>query len=367
MLDRPIHIGVDGRELGGAPTGVGRYLGQLLREWAADPTFAHRVTIFVPRETHLRDAQDDARFHWRVLPAAHAGTWWEQTTLSRAAAGAGLDVFFAACYTAPLRLTVPTVVAVYDVSFFAHPEWFGAREGIRRRWLTRAAARRAKSIITISEFSAAEIVRWIGLPPARIRLAPPGAPIVTAAPASPDRAPIVLFVGSLFTRRRIPDLILAFSLVARRVANARLVLVGDNRTRPSIDPRALARDAGVAAAVDWREYVSDEELARLYAQARVFAFLSDYEGFAMTPLEAMARGVPPVLLDTPIAREVYGNAARLVLPEPGAIAAALIELLESPHARETLVSAGRKCLSRFSWATSAAVVRRALEDAAEAR
>ena len=52
--------------------------------------------------------------------------------------------------------------------------------------------------------------------------------------------------------------------------------------------------------------------ATLYARASVFAFLSEYEGFGLTPLEALAAGVPPVVLDTPVAREVYGPAARYV-------------------------------------------------------
>ena len=51
---------------------------------------------------------------------------------------------------------------------------------------------------------------------------------------------------------------------------------------------------------------------RLYARASVFAFLSEYEGFGLTPLEALAAGVPPVVLDTPVAREVYGDAAVFV-------------------------------------------------------
>jgi glycosyltransferase involved in cell wall biosynthesis len=367
VADRRLHIGIDGRELLGAPTGVGRYLANLLREWAADASFQHQVTLFVPRDLPSLEPKDDPRFSWRVLSSAHPGTWWEQTTLARAARSSGLDVFFGAGYTAPLRLATPSVVAVYDVSFFAHPEWFGAREGLRRRWLTRAAARRARSVITISQFSADEIVKWMGFPRERIRLAPPGAPESSPGSRAADRPPLVLFVGSLFTRRHVPALIQAFALVARRVSGVKLVLVGDNRTRPPIDPRALAREAGVAAAVEWREYVSDDELARLYAQARVFAFLSDYEGFAMTPLEAMARGVPPVLLDTPIAREIYGDAGRLVALVPEVVAAAIVDLLENDAAHAALVAAGRRCLATFSWTDTAMVVRRALEDAAASR
>jgi len=364
VASRALHIGVDGRELAGQPTGVGRYLDAVLDRWIEDAAFPHRLTVFLPESARATPRHDTARVAWRVLPGSHAGTWWEQTTLRAAANGASLDVFFAAGYTAPIRLSAPIVVALYDVSFFAHPEWFGAREGWRRRWLSKSAARRAARIVTISDFSAAEIVRWIGVPRDRVVLAPPGAPPVMSGAGLAARRPIVLFVGSIFARRRIPELIAAFGLVRATVPDARLVLVGANRTQPPIDPRALAAASGVGECVEWREYVSDAELDRLYADARVFAFLSDYEGFGMTPLEAIAHGVPPVLLDTPVSREIFGGAARLVPPAPSDIARALVELLTDAPAAESLAAAGRASLARFSWARSAGVIREALEAAA---
>src|SRR6185295_3606523 len=103
-----------------------------------------------------------------------------------------------------------------------------------------------------------------------------------------------LFVGSLFNRRRLPDMLHAFKLTLARVPEARLILVGDNRTHPHIDPLTLAAALGVSAQVEWRAYVPEEELEALYDRAKVFLFLSEYEGFAMTPLEALAHGVPPV-------------------------------------------------------------------------
>ena len=89
--------------------------------------------------------------------------------------------------------------------------------------------------------------------------------------------------------------------------------------------------SGSARRSTWREYVDDDELEGLYGSARVFAFLSDYEGFAMTPMEALAHGVPAVLLDTPVAREVYGDGAVLVPLDTTAIAVALEGLLPAPR------------------------------------
>jgi glycosyltransferase involved in cell wall biosynthesis len=218
-------------------------------------------------------------------------------------------------------------------------------------------------VVTISEFSRTEIQRHLGVPASCIVLAPPGA----AAAAREDAAPrprVVLYVGSLFNRRHIPEMIGAFATVAAAVPDARLVIVGDNRTAPRLDPRQIAADLGVADRVDWREYVSDAELDRLYRSARVFLFLSDYEGFAMTPLEALAHGAPVVLQDTDVSREVYGDAATRVPPQRAAIAAALTRLLTDDVAHAAQLAAGRTRLAAYSWDRSAGVIIRALEEAA---
>ena len=364
MGDRALHIGIDARELGGHPTGVGRYLTGLLRAWAADPDLRHRFTLFTTRPLPVALDLPTARFTVAVLPAGtRGGTWWEQVTVPGPAARAGVDAWLSPGYTAPLFIQCPVVVAVHDVSFFAHPSWFAWREGLRRRWLTRASARRAHRVVTISEFSASEIVRWLDIPRARVTLAPPGAPRVDPSSQGP-RAPIVLFVGSLFNRRRLPDMLQAFRLVVARVPEAQLILVGDNRTHPRIDPLALAAELGLAGQVDWRSYVSDEELHALYDRAKVFLFLSEYEGFAMTPLEALAHGVPSVLLDTPIAREIYGRAARVSPGDTQSIADALVELLTDDDARAQTLAAGRTLLTTYSWSESARIVIQALEAAA---
>lgn len=362
MADLTVHIGVDARELAGKPTGVGRYLTGILDAWSRAPAFRHRVTLFAPAALTLPLAGD--RFRVVTQPSEAAGTVWEQSRLPAAVLREHVDVLFAPGYTAPLRLSVPIVVAIHDLSFFAHPRWFSWREGARRRWLTRAAARRAEAIVTLSEFSAQQIVTHLGVPRDRVHLAPPGAPAVSP-PATPNRqSAMVLFAGSLFNRRHIPELIEGFALATKHVAGARLTLIGDNRTHPRIDPLAMARAAGVADRVEWRDYVDDAELRRRYDEARVFAFLSEYEGFAMTPLEALAAGCPSVLLDTPVAREVYADAATFVPADPQRIADALVDLLTNDNLRRRRLAAGQARLRAYSWDRSATTIARLLEQAA---
>jgi len=341
-----MRIGIDARELCGHPTGVGRYLRGLLNEWSRSADAARYQFVLYAAE--IPPVSFDAhQFLTRVVPG-NGGTWWEQANLPRAAAQDHLDVFFSPAYTTALRLTVPVVVAIHDVSFVAHPEWFGAREGVRRRWLTNRSAWKARSVITISEFSRGEITERLGVPPDRVIVIPPG--VTPRAPGSGARRGGVLYVGSIFNRRRVPDLIRAFAPLADLHPDLTLDLVGDNRTRPHQDLLGLIAREGLDHRARWRSYLSDEDLKPLYAEARAFAFPSEYEGLGLTPLEALAAGIPPVLLDTPVAHESCGGAALYVKPgDIAGLTAALETLLYDDVVRRRLLTASARVMQSYDW------------------
>jgi glycosyltransferase involved in cell wall biosynthesis len=363
-----VRIGIDARELCGRTTGVGRYLAGLLHEWATDArTGIHQFVLYAPEQIAL--PLDARRFPTRLV-AGSSGTWWEQVQAPRAAAADHLDVWFAPAYSAPLRLKLPIVVAIHDLSFVAHPEWFRLREGARRRWLTRQAAHRAHAIITISEFTKGELIDRLDVPVGRIHVIPPG--VVASgsllgasrtgrgarrSASSQQRDPShyrVLYVGSIFSRRHVVDLIRAFAPIARAHAGASLDLVGDNRSYPREDLRQSIAAEALEGQVHWHQYVTDGQLQDLYADARAFAFLSEYEGLGLTPLEALAAGVPPVLLDTPVARESCGDAAVYVpLGDVPGTTRALESVLFDESVRARILAAAPNELAKYSWPRAA--------------
>jgi glycosyltransferase involved in cell wall biosynthesis len=362
-------IAVDARELCGKPTGVGRYLGELLTEWSASADARrHEWTLYAPAMPAVPRAFAE---RVRLLPGS-GGTLWEQWTLSRALSADRPDVLFAPGYSAPLTAPCPTAVAIHDVSFAAHPEWFSPREGLRRRMITAWSARRARVILTLSEFSKREIVTRLGQAPGRVRVIYLGTRVDPAVAGQP-RDPIVLYVGSIFARRHVGLLVDAFAaIVAPRFPDARLEIVGENRM-PAHAPLTYGLErapAAVQARVRFRSYVDEATLVDLYRRASVFAFLSEYEGFGLTPLEAMSHGAAPVVLDTPVAREIYGPAARYVALGPEARATlgrTISDLLGSVADRAALVDEAPAVLSRYDWTRTAADTLAALEDAAGAR
>lgn len=364
MTSSVLTIGIDARELLGDATGVGRYLGELVRRWAATADHSRQFLLYTPQSLPVLKALTAEAPVRQVVVGSGSGTWWEQTHLRRAVRADAPDVFFAPAYTAPLALRLPLVVTIHDVSFAAHPEWFTPREGARRRLLTRQAARSADLILTDSEFSRREIVDRLSASPDRLQVIPPGVTRRSKGSGTvPSREPVVLFVGSIFNRRRLPETIVAFAEATVRRRDARLIIVGSDRTYPPLHLDQLAEAAGVADRVEVRQYVDEPELEALYQRASVFVFLSDYEGFGLTPLEALSAAVPIVVMDTAISREVYGEAAWYVDPKDAVRGAskAIATLLDDPQSAQAFLARAPALLERYSWDAAAAQTLAAIE------
>ncbi|BCS33695.1 glycosyl transferase family 1 [Luteitalea sp. TBR-22] len=368
-----MRIGVDARELAGRPTGVGRYLRELLVRWQARPTCAGaELILFSPGAIAVEAAlgTGGARVSSRLVPGT-PGTLWEQHALARAVRDAKVDVLFSPAYTAPLRVSTPVVLAMHDVSFAAHPEWYAWRHGLRLRLMARWSAHRAAIVLTLTQFSAREIQEHLGVAADRLRVVPLAVDYHDAPPpppAPPPATPVVLFVGSIFERRHLPMLIEAVALARRTVPALRLEVIGENRTHPRQDLQALADRLGLADGIRLRDYVADPDLEAAYASAGVFAFLSEYEGFGLTPLEAMRHRVPTVVLDTAVAREVYGQGGRYVqLGDTMGLAQILARLVSEPVDRIAQVAAGDATVQKYRWEDATRLVWQALVDAARQR
>ena len=395
-------IAVDARELAGKPTGVGRYLAELLACWSRDPAAAgHEFLLLTPGLLRLPAGligSGGARVNSHVVPGNSPGGGsagfghlvWEQRPLPGAAARLGADVLFCPGYSGPVFSRVPVVVSIHDVSFWAHPEWFKSREGLRRRLTTWASAHRARLVLTLTAFSRDEIIRWLDVDHARVRAIAPGAggffdpatrheglpslrvnllgkPQATPSPERPARPAIntVLTVGSIFNRRHVDHLIRAFARIAPRLPDARLVIVGENRTHPHQDLDALVRDLRMTDRVELRSYVTDDELLALYGQARAFAFLSTYEGFGLTPVEAIISGVPAVVYDSEVARETLSGLAHFVpAGDLDALARQLHTMLTAVPDPDQQSALARAARMRYPWARTAAATLAALEEAA---
>ncbi|HUY64228.1 MAG TPA: glycosyltransferase family 4 protein [Acidimicrobiales bacterium] len=152
---------------------------------------------------------------------------------------------------------------------------------------------RRSPVVTLSESSRLEIVRMLRLPPARVRVVPPGVDGCFAPGPGRSPTPMVLSVGRLVPVKRFPMLVQALVAARRRVGDLRAVIVGEGYARPELE--AAVAGAGAQGWIELRGHVDQDELVALYRQAWVLASASKREGWGMSISEAAACGTPAVV------------------------------------------------------------------------
>ena len=245
---------------------------------------------------------------------------------------------------------------IYDLAPLHFPEWTTFRTRVGHRATYRHASAHCDVVFAISDFTAADVVRTLGVPEERVRIARPGVdPRYTAEGERADLgAPYVLTVATLEPRKNLGTLLAAHELLG---GDHVLAVVGAQGwgDRPDLgSPRV--RPVG---------YVRDDELPALYRGASVFVFPSRFEGFGMPIVEAMACGVPVVASSHPSMDEAAGDVALRADPRSAEEFAAAIE--RALRERDVLVPRGLEHARRFTWAGSARVFLDAFSGASPSR
>ena len=256
----------------------------------------------------------------------------------------GLGQRLPAAFDSPSR-RVRSVATFHDL-FVMTREYSTAEFRARFTQQAQEAARRADAIIAVSHFTAGQVRDLLGVEAARLHVVHHGVRPLPL-PAGVARERVVLCVGALQTRKNTAALVRAF---ARTPPGWRLILAGsrgygyEQAIAPVIEASPRRAD------IELPGWVSDEELARLYARASVFAFPSLDEGFGIPVLEAMAAGVPVLASNTSSLPEVCGDAALLVDPQDEEeVAAGMLRLIEDGALRTELIARGQTRASEFTW------------------
>ncbi len=373
-----MHVAINALFLRPPMGGLELYLRRLIGELVARPD-APRLTIYVGSEAHAALRQETWAssvdlVHARRLGAPGVRALSELLALGAVADRAGADVIHSVAMTGPLRSRARRVVTVADTTWLTHPTE-GSRTHALWRRIIPLVARRADEVIAISDTSRADIEHHLGVPSAHLTTTTLGsgtAPVAHPTPESElrtrlalDDAPFVLNVGQRGGHRNLLRLVDAMALVREQVPGARLVLPGYSSPELDAPLRARAAELGIAEALSFPGFVSDEELDGLYRAATAFAMPSLTEGFGLPVLEAMQRGTPVACTQASAPAEVGGDAAITFDPlRPDDIAAALLRLLTDSELRTRLSAHGLQRAERYTWSACAeqtmAVYRRAL-------
>ncbi len=260
----------------------------------------------------------------------------------------------------PISDKAKTVVTICDMSFMRHPECAEARN---LAYVTKRIAStidRADSIITISEFSKAEIEHYFPASKGKVTSIYLGLDQGLLAPQRPVAQetltrlgltkPYLLAVGTIEPRKNYPFLIDAFDALN---ADVDLVIAGNPgwKYEPILE---RIRTSSKASRIHLLNYVCDKDLAALYAGAELFVITSLYEGFGFPPLEAMQCSLPVVSSVGGSLQEVLGDAAEIVEGfNAGEWAAAIEKNLADSDLRAKRVALGLETAKRYRWEETA--------------
>ncbi|NJK78802.1 MAG: glycosyltransferase family 4 protein [Chloroflexaceae bacterium] len=352
-----------------APAGIGRYALELLRAMAA-----HSSHEFVLLTTERSDPHGLwQQFEHYPLPACRrlpALLTLGNVLLHAAARRYRLDVIHDSNGIAPflgLAGQVRCGLVLYDAFAYTVPQQHNLLDNLRYRVHLPWAARRADVIFTLSRHAHHDLVRYLALPPERIRIVP-GAVSAAFRPI-PDGAerqavlarygiepPYVLAVGGLSGRKNIARLLQAYAALQPHYPDLWLVIVGKPqwRTAAIMQTYEALRERARMLFVG---YAADADLPALYSAAQLFVFPSLYEGFGLPPLEAMACGTPIITSNVSSLPEVVGDAALLVDPyNLAALTAAMQQVLDDAALAQRLRERGLARARLFTWGQAARTV-----------
>ena len=361
-----MRIAIDARKL--RDYGIGTYVRNLLRYLSRIDRSTEYVLLCRGEDCAI-EGELGENFR-AVVEEAPAYSVREQISVPIALRREGVDLFHAPHYVLPPLTPCKSVVTIHDCIHLRFPQYLPNRLGYAyARAALWTAAHRSDRVLTVSEASKRDILRYFRVPPSKIDV------IYNAIderfgemPADEEVArvreryqlddPFVLYAGNIKPHKNLERLIESFHTLRRGgFEQVKLLIIGDEISKYATLRRAVHKYK-LHKHVRFFGFVPPQTLAALYRLAAVFVFPSLYEGFGLPPLEAMASGTPVITSNVSSLPEVVGDAAILIDPyEADAIADAMRRVLTDPALRASLRERGLARVREFSWERSIARVR----------
>ena len=355
-----MRIGIDARLLAEPVTGIGRYTAEVSRELVqleGDFRFYTPKPPVVSGWEGPRSSLRSARFPGRVGKMV-----WSQTLLPYWAARDRVDLFWGPTHRLPrfLPASIARVVTIHDLVWKHAAQTMRPMSRMLEQRLMPEAVRLADRVMTDSKSTADALEDAFPESRGKVRVVPLGATWLGPADSSASLAvlgidrPYFLFVGTLEPRKNLRRLLAAFASLPRDLREATLLVVAGGQGWGGVDLDTLRAEYQLERQVILTGYVSDAQLATLYAHARFLAMPSLYEGFGLPLVEAMQYGTPVLVSDSSSMPEVASDAGMLVDPlDVRAMAEALVLLIREDAVRDRLAARAKENAEKFSWTRAA--------------
>lgn len=258
------------------------------------------------------------------------------------------------CNTAPLLLK-NQFVTVHDVSFEVNKKWHSFAFGSWYRFMVPIISRKSIGIFTVSQFSKSEIIKFYKIKdPSKIHVISNATASIFKKEGIVKKDNYILSVASIDPRKNLDRLLDAFKIVNKLFPDLKLILVGNIHRAFNSEGKEVIDS--FESNVIFKGYLSDSEIAELYQKARLFVYISLYEGFGIPPLEAMSSGCPVLISDIACLKEVFGPTANYCdhLDQED-IARNIIALLNT-NSSQGNIDALKTFASRYSWEASATAI-----------
>jgi glycosyltransferase involved in cell wall biosynthesis len=366
-----LRIAIDARKL--RDYGIGTYVRNLLRHLSRIDSKTEYVLFC--RAADCGTAEELGENFRAVPERARTYSLKEQLRIPMDLRREGIDLFHAPHYVLPPLTPCKSVVTIHDCIHLRFPQYLPNRLAYAyARSSLWFATHRSNRVLTVSEASKRDILRYFRVPERKIDVIYNAIDERFGEPPTPEEiervrdryqlnAPYVLYAGNIKPHKNLERLIEAFHTLRRGdLEHVKMLIIGDEISKYATLRRAVHRYK-LHKHVRFFGFVPDKTLAVLYRLARAFVFPSLYEGFGLPPLEAMASGTPVITSNLSSLPEVVGDAALLIDPyDADAIADAMRRVLLDSDLREDLRQRGLRRVAEFSWERSVRRVREIYEE-----
>lgn len=371
-------IGIDARMYGSQQGGLGRYIEQLILHLEKIDS-QNEYVIFL-RSDNWNDFNPINPKFRKVLANISWYGWQEQLLLPSIIKKEKLDLMHFPHWNVPIFFRGDFIMTIHDLLLLHFPSQQASTLGPLKYWIKNfffkitlnKAAKRAKKIITISEFSKQDIIKTLKISPRKIcvTLLSPLPVSTTYNPPFSLRnkydihKPYWLYVGVAYPHKNLDKLISAWKIFSQKNLDFQLVLVGKfnyfyNQLIDQVKQENIHD-------VIFTDYVPDLELAELYQNASLYVFPSLYEGFGLPPLEAMQYELPVISSNATCLPEILSDAALYFDPKNELELISKAELaINDEVTRTRLIQNGHKLLFKYSWETTAKQTLRVYEEFAK--